>query len=386
MKIAIVTGHFFYKLGYQEYYFAEEFHRQKHDVQVFTTNHIPKVYRKAIGKKEYNIGNCRLGYNVCRYRPIISFGSTVISKPIEKDIRKFSPDLILFFGVRKIFGVDLLKKKYHNKYKIFSIFGDSLEYRLNYNIHKIIVSLIQNIFFILFKRKYYHKAIQLSDKILLTIPEAKDVIKKRTNIKFHKIFENKVRNIHLGFDQKTYYYDVNLRKTVRSRLNIGDNEKVFITVTRIDQSKKIEFIIDDIFFNKLFPIKYIIVGFTEGDYGNKIKAKISSLGLENNVICFEFVDNEKINELFNAADFGIWDKATISIIEAMGTGLPVVLKESPTVSHLINVKVNGLYYNYSNRRNLILQLVSMKFERKYIYEWNKKFSYFNLTKKIIELE
>ncbi|TMK57573.1 MAG: glycosyltransferase family 4 protein [Actinobacteria bacterium] len=48
-------------------------------------------------------------------------------------------------------------------------------------------------------------------------------------------------------------------------------------------------------------------------------------------------------ELFSACDLGFWSQAAISIQQAMGTGLPVVLHDGPTVSHLVTEGTNGWY-------------------------------------------
>ena len=50
-----------------------------------------------------------------------------------------------------------------------------------------------------------------------------------------------------------------------------------------------------------------------------------------------------MRELFSACDLGFWPQAAITIQQAMGTGLPVVLRNRPSVGHLVASGRNGWY-------------------------------------------
>ena len=67
----------------------------------------------------------------------------------------------------------------------------------------------------------------------------------------------------------------------------------------------------------------------------------SRRSIDDNVIFQNFKTPEELSALYNAADIGLWGKASITIREAMGCGLPIVLLDHPDMRSLLRWD-NGL--------------------------------------------
>ncbi|HKC68058.1 MAG TPA: glycosyltransferase, partial [Bacteroidia bacterium] len=136
-------------------------------------------------------------------------------------------------------------------------------------------------------------------------------------------------------------------------------------------------------------LKYIIVGFLGDTYEKELKAFIQSQPEPEAFICFPFLNAEEIRKMYCAADVGIWIKAAISIQEAMGTGLPVILEDKPSVNHLLKNGVNGWFYKKDTFDKVIENAVSMlqdkKSDREKLANDNAAtLSYDTIAQKIIE--
>jgi len=60
----------------------------------------------------------------------------------------------------------------------------------------------------------------------------------------------------------------------------------------------------------------------------KLRGLVSSAGLNDKIFFKDFVPNLELPQYYNAADIGVWPGAhSITVIEAIATGLPVIVPE-----------------------------------------------------------
>lgn len=159
-------------------------------------------------------------------------------------------------------------------------------------------------------------------------------------------FAGKALELTLGFDPAEFFFDVSDRDGKRAALGIAPEETVLVTCTRVNRRKNLERVIALVsgFVARGLPVRYVIVGFLGDEYEAQLKAFIAAQPRPELFLCFPFLGHDEIRKMYCAADVGIWLKAAISIQEAMGTGLPVVLEDREIVGHLVEPGVNGWYF------------------------------------------
>jgi glycosyltransferase involved in cell wall biosynthesis len=93
-------------------------------------------------------------------------------------------------------------------------------------------------------------------------------------------------------------------------------------------------------------LRAMLIGFRENDAEcARVLSLIETTGLRRRFIYLPFASREALPRLYNAADFGTWHlQPSVTIQEAMGTGVYMLLPDSPTVSHLVVDPDSGRYF------------------------------------------
>lgn len=392
MKIAVVSAHYMPELGYQEIHLAKAYARLGYSVKVFTTvASVPLVGNVKVKKYETGVSkDDKLGFEILRL-PSIWYKSKAISTGLKKEILEFNPEIIVVLGVAKMFPSPILNKSMYSKYKIVSLYGDAHEYLDRSSMKLKLKASLHDLGFKLIKQPLYKRAVQYCDRLVMNIPETAKYFDSFLDRDLKKLFDQKKMMLYLGYDPDEYYFDAELRKNTRSKLGITEGEIVIITSTRIVRKKNIESIIRQVsaLKEKGYAISYIIVGFLNDDYEKELKAFIASQSHPEIFKCFPFLNSIEINQLYCAADAGIWLKVAISIQEAMGTGLPVILENKASMNHLVENGLNGWYYDKSDFDTVIKRISDIlrdhKTNRESLQKHNaSKLSYNNIALKIIE--
>jgi glycosyltransferase involved in cell wall biosynthesis len=209
------------------------------------------------------------------------------------------------------------------------------------------------------------------------------------------VFKEKRLLSTLGYDPYQFYFNEKERQVTRGELSVDPDEVVFITSTRVTPEKELESIIHNIstIHSMGHKVRYIIIGFLNDAYGRSLRTSIARQPKPSIFHCYPFSDPEKIRRFYCGSDIGIWKKAAISIQQAMGTGLPVLLEYKPNVNHLVKEGETGWYFEPGELSQTLLNSVSKiskmslhdRIEcRNYNEEINRdKFSYTKIASTII---
>jgi glycosyltransferase involved in cell wall biosynthesis len=367
MRIGIVSAHYMPEIGYQEVHLAKAYARLGYTVKVFTSAASVNL-GGSIKNLNYQTGltlDHKYNYEILRL-PSLYYKSKAIPFGLKKAVTNFAPDVLILLGVAKIFPMSLLSKQFYGKVKIISVYGDAKEYLDRGSFLQKIKTFIHEIGYAAIKHPLYRKAIKYGDKLILNIPETNNLFHDFLNKEDAKEFDTKKVMLNLGYDPDEYYYNKEDRTHIRYELGFDANEIVIITSTRINKRKNIEQIIELI--SKLNSngksVSYIIVGFLGDNYEKELKSFISNQPFPNKFKCFPFLNSKEIRKLYCATDAGIWLKAAISIQEAMGTGLPIILENKPSVNHLINEGNNGWFFNKDTFESTITNVVNILNKKK----------------------
>lgn len=391
MKIAVISAHYMPEVGYQEVHLAKAYARLGHTVKVYTS--VASVnLGGSIGNLKYKKGltlDSKYGYEIQRL-PVVSFKSKAIPWGLQKAVSSFGPDIIIMLGVAKIFPAPLLRKKFSTNSKIISIYGDAREYLDRGTLKQKLKSALHELGYSFIKYPLYRRALKHGAKLVLNIPETNELFLNFLNQKEVALFESKKLMLNLGFDPDEYYFNLQERLFIRKELGVNDDELLIITSTRINKRKNLEEIVRIVsnLNSQGKKVTYLLVGFLGDDYEQELKAFIARQPFSNKFKCFGFLSAGEIRSFYCAADVGIWLKAAISIQEAMGTGLPVILENKPSVNHLVTEGLNGWYFNTGELAKAIdkalLRQLDIKENRKFLSEQNaKKLSYDAIAQKIL---
>lgn len=383
------------EIGYQETYLARAFSRLGYKVRVFSSTAISPTGKKIL-KEDYETGltvEPKYGYEVERLPISINLNSKIIANGLAETVKTYQPDYIVIIALAKLFPIKVLSTKYDGAKKI-AVFGDAGEYLDRSTASKRFKALFHEVISKNLKKQLYTRAVKECDRIILNLSETESFFRELLTPSATKIFEKKKKNLTLGFDPDNFYFDENERKEIRKELNIPEKDIVVITSTRVNRQKRLEEVITRISQMKDAGsnVRYIIIGFLGDDYEKELKAFIKKQKHPEIFYCLGFLDHETIRKYYNASDLGLWLKAAISIQEAMGTGLKVILENKEVVSHLLTHGVNGWYYEKGKLTDGLKDAINSSLinpstiqERKKIVDLNSNWlSYDTIAKKIID--
>ena len=391
MKIAVVSSIFITNLGYLEESLAKVLTGMGHSVSVLTSFHYPYNYKSIktplLSDQTITLQKSGLSYSIIRLKTLLKFRSNIICLGLPKTILILQPDLIILVGISDFFPAPLLKKWVNGRFNIYAFIGQN--YNMSYwQKSNKLPGKIRNYFInSILKRFLYRKSVRNLSRIFLYTPDSEEIIGRFLTPGLLKHLERKKTTIPLGYNSEDFYFSPEGRKKIRNSLKISFNELVIITVTRIDRSKKILEIIKELFIDNTLNLKYILIGFIENAYKKEIEKLIKTNSLQDNIICFPFLENEILINYLSAADIGIWLQSGASIQQAMGTGLPVILSKNNANSDLLREGFNGYYIenNLQETISLAVSHYSYNHERRLqIEQFNRdKLSFQSILKGII---
>ena len=380
------------EVGYQEVHLPRAFARSGYEVKVFTSNASVNLGGE-MNKLNYKSGishDEKYKYEILRL-PSLSYKSKAYSFGLKKAVLDFNPDVLIILGVAKIFPVSLLNETFHNKMKLVSVYGDAKEYLDRGTFKQKLKTAFHELGYRFIKEPLYRKSVNYCHRLVMNIPETNDFFLSFLKGKEKNLFEQKRQMLTLGFDPDEYFYSEADRTQKRSELGFNEDDIVIITSTRVNKRKNLEKNIKLI--SQLHAqgkkVRYVIIGFLGDDYERELKAFIQSQTNPDLFRCFPFLNAAEIKKLYSAADIGIWLKVAISIQEAMGTGLPVILENKPSVNHLIKDGVNGWFFEINNFDETVKKAVDTlsanKTDRMSLSKLNAEtLSYDTIAKKMIE--
>lgn len=384
------------EIGYQEVYLARAYARLGHEVQVFTSTAVSPTGKKIV-HSDYPPGisiDQRYGYKVLRLRPFFRWGAKVLCRGLRREVNEFRPQIVILLAVAKLFPFPLLNRRTAARERLVAIHGDALEYVRGKGFAGKLKYLWYRLSFLVFKGFLYRRVVKLCHRVVLNIPETEELFASFLSARRRKMFLQKKKNLRLGFDPDEFYFDVNERTATRKALGIPDDAIVIMTSTRVNPRKRLEENVDliDELAGCGHHLHYIISGFLEDDYGDRLRAYIA--GKKRATFhCLPFLEHDQVRCYFNAADIGIWSKVAISIQEAMGTGLMVMLEKKASVSHLLENGRNGWYFDAGQMKPKLSEVLSADLRgnddcverRRYIARQNfESLSYDEIVRNIIE--
>lgn len=299
---------------------ARAFKALGHSTTVITSTAIPKY----VGNLNKGFGDSPNGVQVIRLKPRFTLGQIVIAGGIKRELNRIKPDLVVAIGLGKAFP----KPVFDMKYPVVSLFGDNAYSYVN-------GSLKTKILFNLFKKPTYLKAIRGSANMLAYTPESFDAAAEMMGGSEAHILRKQTRFISLGFWPDEFYCSPILRNAKRAELGYAESDKIIITATRVVAEKKLEAVIP--LLAAMPPdVKWLVVGSAGDTYSRDLDENFQSFIGRGRIKMLGYASKADLNALYNAADLALYTVPAISIFEAIGTGLPVVVGEDKSLERISN--------------------------------------------------
>ncbi len=336
MRIAHVVSYFQPEFGYEEFYSAREQAALGHEVHVITSDRIfPfKNVEKMLSDigSEYN-GRLRgvgisevegvlvhrlktryeILYDLIRYDDVVS------------ELGSISPDVV-HAHIPWAYGS---RESARAKARLgYSLIVDEHGYSTTYDQKRTLRNWLLDKEYRLLRAPRARYTLGKADGVVAVSTETETFLRE-----FYR--QKNVDMVPLGVDHKRFKPDPTARERIRSEMGIKDG-LLLITAGRLDRAKRIGPLIKAVKKMGSTDVKLLVVGRGDDAYLDELRAMA-----DDNVIFQGFKTSAELSGLYNAADIGLWGKASITIREAMGCGLPIVLLDSPDMGSLLRWD-NGL--------------------------------------------
>lgn len=321
-------------MGYAEYYLAKSQMNLGVDVKVLCTDRAVNSGKKLHRSGPENIE----GMSISRLSSELYFrGEPWLFNPIrfETIVKDFAPDVVYCRGLLASLSQEVLflKKKYG-----FSVVGDLVTGSGTDTFSQIAdVSTTLLLRYIL---RYWF----LSNVDAFCVCSSALEKWLQNSLKFPKY---KTFFVPMGADHKLFRPDLRIKAETRALLKISPNDVVAIYTGKLSPSKRIHDLLvagkKVITQYKFFKI--LLIGDGPISYERTLNSLIDSLGISGNVIRLKTVNRKYLNNFYNAADFAVWSGGfSVSMIEAMSSGLPLIIPKSDWTNHYLEYE-NGFSFS-----------------------------------------
>lgn len=351
MRIALVDPFYMPGLGYQSIGWSRGFASLGHPIRVFTSCYVDGMVRHLFPEPFKEGLTASEGVEVLRLPAKLLPRCVVHCPPLLDEVLAYKPDATLIISPGTLFAKDLIWRRPLLSGEVFCSFGDNIAQRKSIRSRRLgcLKLAATEIAFFVFKRRIYRRAIRCSTATLLNTPDALDegLIRRISRGREHQGFRSKCVVVPLGFDDEVFHVDPEARAAVRHRLGLTPHDVLALYSCKITAVKRLDVWVAALAsaMARVPALRTMLIGFREGEKTSAdVRALIDNTGMADRFICEPFAERSELARLYNAGDFGVWHlKPSITIQEAMGTGLYMVMARDPTMSHLLQEPETGRY-------------------------------------------
>lgn len=289
---------------------------------------------------------------IYNYRLAIPIRSSKINKLID-----FDPDII---HVQNEFGIGESGRKYSKKFNIPMIYTLHSEYDrfLFYVGLKYFESFSKKL-----SDEYFKKFSKTADIVTSPSKKAQNYIDRQKIGKQVVVVNNSVENdLFLPSKEKDEF-----RKTFREKYGIEDNCKAFIFVGRIGGEKNISELINNWIYTDFPKEKAVLFIAGDGPEKENLIDFINENNFNDRIIFLGKIPNTEIPKHLYAMDYyttaSLSEMHSISMLEAMASGLPALIKLDKPNKDQIIPGVNGYQWDTKEEfKDLFNKIISLSNE------------------------
>lgn len=317
MKILHVDAEFIPHLGYQVNVISKFMANKGHDVSIISTSlkHVRKhqqVYLKD--KSRLSDEDFYKLFRVKVYR-VKTFGIIsdrhIWSLKLFKQIKYINPDVIFFHDNDTLVSM-LFLYYYYKKINIPFITDSHMIEFASKNKFK-------SIFRWVYRKTITPKIVKNNITIVRTVED--NFIKEAFNIPLEQ-----APVVSFGSDIDLFKPDSSVKSSFRIEHKISIDERVFVYAGKLSKDKNGIFFaksITELFTDTKFKPVFVIIGDTQGEYGNEVERLFSKS--ENKIIRFPLQSYLALPNFFQASDVGIIPAAaSLTYFDMIASGTPII--------------------------------------------------------------
>lgn len=352
LRILHIIDHFYPVLGYQETFLAKAHGRTNETLVITSDRYAQALYaaNKSLLKQRV-IGS---GYSIERGIKVLRLPTLLdishINQPwlisLEQAVLNFNPDIVIVHSVLSITSMRIarLKSKLPNA---ILIFDDHMTYNATrggwtHLMYKIL------------RRSVTPMLLKTVDLFVAAVSNETRSFMEET----YGIPASRIVVIPLGVERGIFRRDPESRAIVRNKYKIRKNDVVFLYAGKIIPEKGVHLFVEGgIRLCSRHPnVKFMLVGGGYPAYIERLGGRIRKSGFSNRFVFVNAVPNEELYQFCNAADVGVWPlQCSISMVEAMSCGLPIIISEKSGTIERVN-EGTGLLYRDGDVNDLHLKM------------------------------
>jgi len=158
----------------------------------------------------------------------------------------------------------------------------------------------------------------------------------------------------------------------RKRLDIKENEKVVLTIGRLEKIKGFQYLIKALpsIIKEVGSTKLVIAG-PDFNYGAKLKKLAEETNVQDNVIFYGSINGKEKFEAFSAANIvavpSLYEGFGMLLLEAMAAGKPLVATNTGAAPEIIQNGKNGILANLGDVEDLAGKIIKLLSDDQLMY-------------------
>jgi len=334
--------------GYHVYNLAKELVRREVDVTVFTLN-VRNTFLLKKTEVETHFGKVKVFRVPASYIPKTTYP---IAPKLIPLLLKENPDIIHAHGYQ-VFTTDaaLTVSKIKKIPLVLTLHGfprgfDKLTHRAYFNL-------------------IGKETLKKAKKIISVSPMV------AREFKAIGVPQEKIAIIPNGIDLEEYK-QLPMGDLFRKRLDIKENEKVVLTVGRLEKIKGFQYLIKALpsIIKEVGSTKLVIAG-PDFNYGATLKKLTEETNVQDHVIFYGPINGKEKFEAFSAANIvavpSLYEGFGMLLLEAMAAGKPLVATNTGAAPEIIQNGKNGILANLGNVEDLAGKIIKLLSDDQLMY-------------------
>jgi glycosyltransferase involved in cell wall biosynthesis len=340
MKIVHLINYYMPGLGYQDNFLPYCQQKLGHEVYIITSDRYypyhdyERLFSDVLGErisgpgetadKGIKIFKLTAGFENTRHK-LLKMDRTELLQLL----RKLDPEIILVHDYKNLNVLTARDHCLKTKCRLFidchsddqnSLVGRPLSRKIIYNP--------------LLRAWYKNKVVNYASKFIAINRASERFLAENFGVPKEKIVINR-----LGVDTELFKFSDVDRKEMRAELNLADSDMVFVSSGKFMGESRSGLLFEAFkVIEEKYPLaKLLLVG--------KIEDRLKSLfGALKNMIFVDFLPHRDLPAYYSAADVSVWTSATVSMLDAMANGRPMVYYNEENTKYLQDNGI-GLVYN-----------------------------------------
>jgi glycosyltransferase involved in cell wall biosynthesis len=316
-------------MGYQENSLPQEQSKLGHNVEIVTSDRIPNL--AGFGQPHERLFRSRIlgtgtfeenGIKIHRL-PCLESAGQVYLVGLRGKLKVIRPDIVQSHGA---FSPSTVQTILYSKRLGYRLFIDDHSHETNFHadnpVRKSYLALLRAIYRITDERIECYMPITNSSR---------DILESVLQIPTRKI-----ERFPLGADTGRFTKSAQLRRFGRSTYGIQDETRVIVSAGKFTENKDVDVLIKAFghVIERNQNVMLLLVGNGPGEYMSRLKKLAGEVIPSGKVLFIGFVRNADLPTIYNSSDIGVWPgNASITVIEALATGLPTVVQMNDLASY-----------------------------------------------------